>query len=174
LLDKNSTLPLSCHPSELVTPTWLDTFDRVLVDAECSTDGALRHMVHKRERYSQPVYRNEKLTDPEKLQELVQLQKNLIMAGFQILRPGGRLVYSTCSLSSAQNEHVISWLLSQCPSAFLIPISFDLADKRMVDEGAIQGTVRFRPNITTLHGCSEDDLYGGGFFIAKLGKDIGK
>jgi hypothetical protein len=43
--------------------------------------------------------------------ELTALQRGLLMNGFQRLRPGGCLVYSTCSQDAAQNEEVVRWLL---------------------------------------------------------------
>jgi 16S rRNA C967 or C1407 C5-methylase (RsmB/RsmF family) len=44
--------------------------------------------------------------------------------GFQLLRPGGVLVYSTCSLTAAQNEDVVRWLLETCDGeARLLPIA---------------------------------------------------
>ena len=90
-------------------------FDRVLVDAECSTDGAVRHLQHKYKFTNQEVdggeipvdasfTQNSKLIDSKELSELVLLQKRLIESGFRLLKPGGHLIYSTCSLASEQNE----------------------------------------------------------------------
>jgi len=80
------------------------------VDAECSTDGAIYHMTRKIQSIhdSQSMLSNDKLTNPNQLCHLIQLQRNLIQSGFQLLRPGGILVYSTCSLSTEQNEGCIS------------------------------------------------------------------
>ena len=163
--------PMTHHP-------WFDSFDRVLIDAECSTDGAIYHMAHKIQSMqdkSEYTFTNEKLVNPDQLRHLLQLQQNLIQTGFQLLRPGGKLVYSTCSLSMEQNEGIVAWLISQYPtSAFIIPIAFDQADPNRVNEGELSGTIRFRPNLKT-RGNNDSvggDMYGGGFYLAKIGKKI--
>ena len=133
----------------------IQLFDAVLVDAECSTDGSLKH-VQKRRRLE---------WTEERLPDLVDLQKRLAKSGFDLLKPGGTLVYATCSLSSDQNEGVVQWLLQEVASsrAELVPISFPDAPPS-VRAGSIPGTLRFWP--------SEDpfELVGGGFFLAKIVK----
>ena len=156
-------------------------FDHVLVDAECSTDGAVRHMMHKLKKHDTACTQNLKLTDTNNLLSLVKLQKDLINSGFRLLKPGGILVYSTCSLSTEQNEDVVSWLLQEYSmDAYLIPVSF--ADefkiddnKDMIFEGSLGGTVRFHPNVvfqTEVDFNSRNAMFGGGFFLAKIGKRV--
>ena len=82
-------------------------FDRVLVDAECSTDGALRHRSIEKQRHSYatpppPPPRSSAWGDTN-MNELIDLQKRLIESGFRLLKRGGIMVYSTCSLSSKQS-----------------------------------------------------------------------
>lgn len=75
------------------------------------------------------------------------------------------MVYSTCSLSTRQNEEVVSWLLKENESsAFIVPVAFPGAGDAVL-EGGVKGTVRFVPNV-----CDRGGLFGGGFFIAKIGK----
>ena len=155
-------------------------FDRVLVDAECSTDGAVRHLQHKYRSSQDQLATNSKLTNAQQLEDLVALQKKLIMSGFGLLKLGGIMVYSTCSLAKEQNEDVVSWLLSEFQeSAELVPVSFEgSAVKRAcgdpslfppkrnleaITDGKIRGTVRFHPSVN-------NDLFGGGFFLAKITK----
>ncbi|EJK71115.1 hypothetical protein THAOC_07474, partial [Thalassiosira oceanica] len=102
--------PMAPHASP--TPV----YDLVLVDAECSTDGAIRH----KEKASKPPAWNETNMD-----ELVDLQKRLIKSGFDLLKKGGTMVYSTCSLSESQNENVVSWLLERNEGAALVPLQFN-------------------------------------------------
>ncbi|KAL7523361.1 hypothetical protein ACHAXR_000145, partial [Thalassiosira sp. AJA248-18] len=92
-------------------------FDHVLVDAECSTDGAIRH-IEKRNSSSSP--RNPAWDDTN-MDELVHLQERLIESGFRLLKRGGTMVYSTCSLSPKQNEQVVHWLLDKYEDAFIKP-----------------------------------------------------
>ena len=167
-------------------------FDKVLVDAECSTDGAVRHMQQKMasstNKYGEAVmavHDNPKITNAAKLNDLVQLQRELISSGFNLLKPGGVLVYSTCSLSEKQNEGVLTWFLDQFPrTSFIIPISFDFgitplidcgvtgSKNAMVKEGSIPGTVRFSPNVALDSSSCEGNntFFGGGFFLSKIGK----
>lgn len=150
-------------------------FDYALVDAECSTDGSFKHIM---ERISSIKLKkdvchrekNERLTDPIKLAELVDLQRKLIASGFRLLKCGGTLVYSTCSLSEDQNEKVVKWLLESNQDAVLIPIHFSsLQSTEFVTEGSLVGTVRFYPNLV-IGTKSTTLLLGDGFFVAKIRK----
>ena len=135
-------------------------FDRVLVDAECSTDGSLKHVQHQLKKQKVAVS-NEQLTDTNKLESLVRLQRGLIASGFRLLKPGGIMIYSTCSLSENQNEGVVNWLLSGETTAHIIPVDFDASkEHEFIAGGSVDGTVRFRPHHQS----------GGGFFLAKIGK----
>jgi NOL1/NOP2/sun family putative RNA methylase len=75
-------------------------FDAVLIDAPCSNLG----MIRKSYRHA----RNWKLSTSLSLSKL---QKELIMAGYRCLKPGGVLVYSTCTFEPLENEEVVDYLL---------------------------------------------------------------
>jgi len=185
-------------------------FDYVLVDAECSTDGSLKHMRERLKAAAAAVDRartvtdqngehvpvavqaqpheesNPLLTDTQQLTELVALQKRLLGSGFRLLKPGGTLVYSTCSFSVQQNEDVVRWLLTEHPSqAVLIPVEFPVSSSSsrnpFIVAGKLEGTVRLYPTLLQhpTHPRQEDEkktvdasvgLYGDGFFIAKIRK----
>lgn len=151
-----------------------EPFDCVLVDAECSTDGSLKHVQQRALKAGggdNAFVSNPTLTDPEQLASLVELQKGLISSAFGLLKPGGVLVYSTCSLSTDQNEDVCEWLLKNEKDSFIIPVEFPMAKGNLVVSGSLEGTVRFHPGVT--RSSPEDGpsfLVGGGFFLAKLGK----
>ena len=151
--------------SEKNTPS-IKLFDYVLVDAECSTDGSLKHVKERLKEPSSEQETNAMLTDEGKLAELVELQKKLIASGFRLLREGGIMVYSTCSLSKSQNEDVVEWLLNGFSDAKLVPVHFPAARSKLVVEGSLKGTIRFYPNL----GQNESSYYGDGFFLAKLKK----
>uniref|UniRef100_A0A0G4I9L1 SAM-dependent MTase RsmB/NOP-type domain-containing protein n=1 Tax=Chromera velia CCMP2878 TaxID=1169474 RepID=A0A0G4I9L1_9ALVE len=72
-------------------------FDRVLADVPCSGDGTLRK--------NQGIWGSWKLRDQ---MELHPLQFKILMKGLRLLAPGGRLVYSTCSLSPIEGEAVVA------------------------------------------------------------------
>jgi len=158
----------SVHYRSLETNTCcIPLFDRVLVDAECSTDGAIRH-IEKREASSKAPLWND-----SNMGELVDLQKRLIESGFRMLKSGGRLIYSTCSLNEKQNENVVRWLLNKYNDAFIIPVSFIKHNHfeqtpSFVEEGSLEGTVRFNSLTNADKGVAS--LPGTGFFLSKIGK----
>ena len=109
--------------SEPVMPS--DFFDRVLVDAECTHNGSYRHMLHVQqqegESYVMKPHAHDLFVDEDRRNKLPQLQRNLALNGFRHLKPGsGRMVYSTCSLDSDQNELVVQWLLDTEPTCEIV------------------------------------------------------
>ena len=80
-------------------------FNRILVDAPCSGTGTLARHPEIRWRLR-----------PEQLAEFHQLQVGILSAAIKQLAPGGRLVYSTCSMEPEENEEVVSEVLSSLPS----------------------------------------------------------
>ena len=77
-------------------------FDGILLDAPCGGEGTIRKDPKAWDNWSE-----------ESLAALSGLQKQLIEAAWQLVAPGGRLVYSTCSLSREENQEVVSHLLNQ-------------------------------------------------------------
>jgi 16S rRNA (cytosine967-C5)-methyltransferase len=80
-------------------------FDRVLVDPPCSGLGTLQARADLRWRVT-----------PERIQEMVRTQAAILAAGAAAVRPGGVLVYSTCTISSTENEHQIAAFLDSHPN----------------------------------------------------------
>ncbi len=78
-----------------------ETFDRVLLDAPCSNAG----MVRKNYKYL-------KVWGHRRPRRYSKLQKELITAAYKALKPGGVLVYSTCTLDPVENEEVVDHLLT--------------------------------------------------------------
>lgn len=91
-LDASKTLPFGIH------------FNRVLVDAPCSGTGTLSRHPEIRWRLK-----------PEQLGELHDLQVRLLERALNQLAPGGRLVYSTCSLEPEENQDVVAEALGKFP-----------------------------------------------------------
>src|SRR5205814_6923477 len=77
-------------------------FDRVLVDAPCSNTGVLRRRVDLRWRIR-----------TEELQRLATVQADLLRQTTDLLKPGGVLAYSTCSLEPEENKNVVKAFLSE-------------------------------------------------------------
>ena len=74
-------------------------FDRVLVDPPCSGLGTLQAKPDLRWRM-----------DPERIAELIAIQRRILSAAASAVRPGGVLVWSTCTLNPAENEEVLAGL----------------------------------------------------------------
>jgi len=84
-------------------------FDLVLADVPCSNTGVLARRAEARWRFS-----------PETLSKLVEDQKFLIRAAGHFVRPGGRLVYSTCSIEPQEDAEVARWLARAEPRVRLV------------------------------------------------------
>ena len=82
-------------PAELCSP-----YDRILVDAPCSGLGTLRS--HPETKWHR---------DQSDIERLAHLQKNIINQVARHLKPGGVLVYSTCTLTNNENEHIVEEFL---------------------------------------------------------------
>lgn len=98
-------------PSRL-TDVFPGFFHKIVLDAPCSGEGMFR----KEEALARDW-------SPEKSAELARIQRELILQAVNMLRPGGLLLYSTCTFSPEEDEGTISWLLEQCPEMELKDIS---------------------------------------------------
>jgi 16S rRNA (cytosine967-C5)-methyltransferase len=121
-------------------------FDRVLVDPPCSGLGTLQARPDLRWRVT-----------PESVREMAGIQAAILAAGAAAVRPGGVLVYSTCTISSTENEHQIAAFLDSHPN-------FALDDLAAGPQGE-----RFEPfvcdgGVATLPHRD----HTAGFFIARL------
>ncbi len=85
-------------------------FDRILVDAPCSGTGTLARHPEIRWRLK-----------PEQLRELHHLQSALLASALKQLAPGGRLVYSTCSLEAEENDEVVAEALRDSSDVRRVP-----------------------------------------------------
>ncbi|NEX46779.1 RsmB/NOP family class I SAM-dependent RNA methyltransferase [Pseudotabrizicola algicola] len=120
-------------------------FDAILLDAPCSATGTLRR---------HPDLQHVK--DGSEVAGLVALQAALLDRALGWLRPGGRLVYCTCSLLPAEGEEQLAAVLQRHPGLRVVPPALPWLPPEWV---TAQGGVRLRP-----------DYWGGmdGFFIATL------
>lgn len=84
-------------------------FNKILLDAPCSGEGMFR----KEEALARDW-------TPEKSTELSDIQKDLVLKAADMLRPGGMLLYSTCTFAPCEDEEVVAYLLSERPDMELI------------------------------------------------------
>ncbi len=121
-------------PGTLLARQFHNYFDRVLLDAPCSGDGILCKNRGMLRYWSVEDARN-------KSHE----QTGLIRAAFHTLRPGGTLVYSTCSLSTEENEEVLRGLIHRYGDLVeLLPVSGVEESGRLSEEIAKQYPPLFR------------------------------
>jgi len=125
-----------------------ESFDAILLDAPCSGEGVVRK-------------------DPDALKnwsvasnlDIAATQRELIDSAFHALRPGGTLVYSTCTLNRDENESVCLWLKEQYPQAVeFLPLDslFACATDALTPEG-------FLHVFPQIFDCE-------GFFVARMRK----
>lgn len=135
-----------------------DEFDRVLLDAPCSGEGRIN------------------LTDSESFQDwsLDEIkkraagQKSLIFSAVNCLRPGGVLVYSTCTLAPEENEAIVDFALKKFPGRLLVEgLGFPAENFRKPLLHFAQ--VKFDPQIQKAVRIFPDRKFEG-FFIARLRK----
>jgi 16S rRNA (cytosine967-C5)-methyltransferase len=91
-------------------PVASHSFDRVLVDAPCSGLGVLRRRPEARWRIT-----------PEQIEPLTDLQTAMVLSAASAVRPGGRLVYSVCTLTRAETTGVAERVLEQLPGFSALP-----------------------------------------------------
>uniref|UniRef100_A0A1D1XNK9 Ribosomal RNA small subunit methyltransferase F n=1 Tax=Anthurium amnicola TaxID=1678845 RepID=A0A1D1XNK9_9ARAE len=149
------------HKSDLFQTRWesetsVSGYDKVLVDAECTHDGSIKH-IQKFEQWGWATLQR-RVLDAQRTENLTNLQLKLLTNGFRLLKVGGSLVYSTCSLTVAQNEDVVERFLSGNPSADLQEIG--AAKSWPCRSGRIPKTLRFDPSTSQT----------SGLFIAKFTK----
>ena len=109
-------------------PAWIGYFDRILLDAPCSGLGTLARHADARWRIN-----------PEAIDSLVKLQRSLLEALLPLLKPGGRLVYATCTVHPAENCDQVAALLADYPALALLE-SWQVWPGANASEGATDAT----------------------------------
>ena len=125
-----------------------EAFDAILLDAPCSGEGVVRKDPDALKNWS-----------VESNLEIAATQRELLESAFHALRPGGTLVYSTCTLNRDENEDVCLWLKAQYPDAVeFLPLNdlFVSAQEAITPEG-------FLHVFPHIYDCE-------GFFVARLRK----
>ena len=107
----SNALVVSADPEKLA-PLWPEAFDAILVDAPCSGEGMFRRHPETRSEWNE--------SSPE---GCAVRQKRILACAVEMLRPGGRLAYSTCTLNHEENENVVAWLLAEYPDLEAVPFS---------------------------------------------------
>lgn len=133
-----------------------EVFDRVLVDAPCSGTGAIRKSLGTLDMWN-----------PHALRRLSRMQLKLLEAGYACLKPGGIIVYSTCSLEPEENEAVVSAFLGRNEGAEILPIELPITRSPAVMEF---GGKALHKDVKRCLRIWPQDNDTEGFFVAKIRK----
>ena len=130
-------------------------FDRILVDAPCSGEGMFR---------KDPAVA--KTWDEDRPAYFAKLQRDIVMCASRMLRPGGTMLYSTCTFAKEENEGTVSWLLSKCPELHL--------EEMIPYEGFSEGRPEWGDGREDLRKCVRifpHKMHGEGHFLALIRKE---
>ncbi len=136
---------VSAESPQKLADTYGPVFDKILVDAPCSGEGMFRK-------------------DPALIKDwlakgpghYVPIQREILSSAYALLKPGGMLLYSTCTFSEKEDEEQIRWLMEQYPDLVTVPL--ETSDGL---ESSMEGTLRAYPH----------KIRGEGHFLALLQKD---
>lgn len=141
-----NALVVSAEPEQLAE-IWPECFDGILVDAPCSGEGMFRRQPESRAEWNE-----------QSSTGCAARQQRIIAAACRMLRPGGRLVYSTCTFNMEENEGVIGWLLKEQPDMETVAFSLAAGEEKTLN--APTGMLHAYPH----------QIRGEGHFIALLNK----
>ncbi|MDH5188603.1 MAG: RsmB/NOP family class I SAM-dependent RNA methyltransferase [Rhodospirillaceae bacterium] len=150
---------LSAHQGQFIDREIDIKFDRILLDAQCSGEGmynlsrsdALKHW------------------SVERIQKMAYLQQKMLSAAWKVLKPGGVLVYSTCTFGPEENEGPISRHLKHNADAAIVKIDLDISG-RMPGLKSWDG-VKFNSDMEHAIRIMPSE-YMEGFFVCRLRKNF--
>jgi 16S rRNA (cytosine967-C5)-methyltransferase len=152
---------IECRLADATALQEESVFDLALADVPCSGTGTLGRNPEIRHRLG-----------PEDLPRQAERQRGVLGAALRTVRPGGRVVYSTCSLEPEENEQVVAAVLAEAPNASVVSLEpcidallrdailTSSAADRLRQCLAPEGTLRLLPGV----------FHTDGFFIALIEK----
>ena len=120
-------------------------FDAVLLDAPCSSTGTIR-------RHPDVLFTK----GPEDIAKLAEVQLRLLRSAFELIGPGGRLVFSNCSLDASEGEDLIAEFLATEPRAERISVlaeAFPDLAPAITEDGAIRTTPAMLGGMDGFYAC---------------------
>ncbi|SFL27618.1 NOL1/NOP2/sun family putative RNA methylase [Paenibacillus sp. 1_12] len=146
---------------EKLKHSFVQFFDKILIDAPCSGEGMFRKEADMA-----------KAWESDWVERYAVMQRELLDQAAHMLRPGGRMIYSTCTFSLEENEAMIAEFLDKHPAFIVAPVAavdglshgYDTDLSGQLDSfsdrarEAVKGTVRLWPHL----------LVGEGHFVAVL------
>ena len=89
------------EPPQVLAARFPNYFDKILIDAPCSGEGMFRKQFNMIQAW-----------EKNGIELFVALQRSILTEAVKMLKPGGKLIYSTCTFSKEENEHAIEYLLN--------------------------------------------------------------
>ena len=147
---------ITCETPQRLAERFSGYFDCVLVDAPCSGEGMFRKEPSMTADWS-----------PEEVRRYSDLQKDILGQAASMVRPGGYLLYSTCTYAPEEDEQTLAWFLKEHPDFRLEALP--------KPEGVADGVPEWAdPALADLKGCARfwpHRLRGEGHFVALLRRD---
>ncbi|MDX9924432.1 MAG: NOL1/NOP2/sun family putative RNA methylase [Ignavibacteriaceae bacterium] len=140
---------------EELSKNFSNYFDKILVDAPCSALGILQ----KRGEVSN-------WWNIQKVEKIVDTQMRLLVSAVKMLKEGGEIVYSTCTLTLEENEYMLHRFMKNYPVEL---VQFDLPVKSMNGLTKYHGEELNR-ELTKTHRIVPWEINSEGFFVSKLRK----
>ena len=132
--------------------------DRILVDAPCSGEGTIGSSKE-----------TSKMWNIKKIHSLSKIQKRLFESAFELLKPLGILVYSTCTYSPEENEEVIDFILKKFNNIKIEKISLPTKSREGIKKWQEK---EYLEDVKYSRRIYPQDSNTGGFFIAKFKKTL--
>ena len=132
---------------------YANSFDKILLDPPCSALGLRPKLIIGTK-------------SSKELSKFAEYQRRFVCNAIRLLKPGGTLTYSTCTINACENEDIVKFIISEYPNVKLVHIPHELPGLpglqcRGLTEEQCQMVRRFDP-------CDEADTMG--FFLAKFVK----
>lgn len=143
------------YKGELLSKVFENTFDKILVDAPCSGIGILQKKGEVSNWWNLP-----------RAEKIAELQFRLLVSALKMLKPGGEMIYSTCTLTVEENELNLNKLLKKYPvkiEEIKLPVKSHPALTNYNGEP-------LNPEIEKAHRIIPWEVQSEGFFVCKLKK----
>lgn len=149
----------TCLPGEWLWKKYPGMFDRVLVDVPCSMEG--RFVATEPETFQD--------WKPAKGKLLSQKQKYLLRSAVACAKPGGTILYSTCTLNPRENEEVVDWIL-RTDEGLVVLDEVNVPEDVLVMDGLTESNKKqFHPDLKKTVRILPSEAMEG-FFLAKFRK----
>lgn len=147
---------VTSEPPNVLAKRFPVFFDKILIDAPCSGEGMFRKQANM-----------VKAWESNGVELFVGLQRSILKEAVTMLKPGGMLIYSTCTFSKEENEQSIEYLLSLDDSLHLV----DLPMFEGFDEGHSEWGLTGNPELSRCRRLWPHRIDGEGHFVAMVKKE---